>query len=103
VSDDALVAIQKLTGGDVLSPKQWNAFNDLITQSRNQTWKNAVDNAHYRGLPADFLPEDLSGAAPSQSGTQQNRPAPVGGKSPTAPPRQNQQGGWGAQFGGVQR
>ena len=81
ISDDALAGIQKLTSGDVLSPKQWKAFNDLITQSRNQTWKNAVDNAHYRGLPADFLPEDLS-VAPNQPSAPQNRPASSNNRTP---------------------
>jgi hypothetical protein len=101
VSDDALTAIQKLTSGDVLSSKQWNAFSDLITQSRNQTWKNAVDNAHYRGLPADFLPEDLSGVQTAQPANQNRQAAPNNARPNrnTAP----NQGGWGAQFGGVQR
>ena len=31
VSDAATVAIQKLTNGDVLSPAQWSAFHDLIS------------------------------------------------------------------------
>ena len=56
VSDDALVAVRKLTSGDVLSPQQWKAFSDLITTSRNLAWDNTVSNAHYQGLPADFLP-----------------------------------------------
>lgn len=58
VSDDALVAAQKLTNGDQLSSKQWAAFSDLITQSRNLQWSNAINSAHYLGLPMnkDVLP-----------------------------------------------
>jgi hypothetical protein len=58
VSDDALAAVQKLTSGDVLSPNQWKAFSNLIADSRNKTWDNATTQAHYLGLPADFLPQD---------------------------------------------
>lgn len=56
VSDAALVAIQKLTNGDVLSPAQWKAFSDLISQSRNMTWANAISNAKNQHLPITFLP-----------------------------------------------
>jgi hypothetical protein len=57
VSDDGLVALQKVTNGDVLSPAQWDAFNDLISQSRRFTWDNMVDSAHAQGLPVDILPK----------------------------------------------
>lgn len=43
VSDQALVAIQRLTNGDVLSPEQWKAFHELIGQSRQFTWQNVVE------------------------------------------------------------
>jgi hypothetical protein len=57
VSDDGLVAIQKLKDGDVLSLDQWDAFHDLISQSRKFTWDNVVENAHAQGLAADALPK----------------------------------------------
>jgi len=75
VPDNALVAVQRLVSGDVLSPKQWAAFNDLITDSRNKQWDNAVSNAHYRGLPADFLPEDRRVAPAAQPAAPQNQAA----------------------------
>jgi len=62
VSDSALVAIQRLTNGDVLSPAQWEAFHGLIKQSRDISWHQAAREADRAGLPLDFLPEDLQGA-----------------------------------------
>lgn len=59
VSDEALVAIQRLTNGDVLSPDQWTAFHGLIKQSRDISWHQAAKEADRAGLPLDFLPEDL--------------------------------------------
>lgn len=59
VSDDALVAVQKITNGDVLSPAQWTAFHDLIKQSRNLSWSTAVKEAARKHIPIDFLPPDL--------------------------------------------
>jgi len=67
ISDDALVATQKLTNGDVLSPAQWKAFGQMISESRNLTWDNTATNAHYIGLPADFLPADYVAAKTKQS------------------------------------
>lgn len=98
VSDNALVAVQKLTSGDVLSPKQWAAFSDLITDSRNKQWDNAVSNAHYRGLPADFLPEDR------RTVTQQNSPANqtrgTGANKPAPNQQQNQPHPFFSRYGG---
>lgn len=59
ISDDALVAIQKLTNGDQLSPAQWDAFHDLISQSRKLSWDTAVKEANRKKIPVDFLPPDL--------------------------------------------
>jgi hypothetical protein len=59
ISDKAQVAIQKLTNGDVLSPDQWNAFHDLISQSRKLSWDTAVRTAKRKDIPVDFLPDDL--------------------------------------------
>ena len=59
ISDDALVAFQKLTNGDKLSPAQWDAFHDLIKQSRNLSWGTAVKEAARKKIPIDFLPTDL--------------------------------------------
>jgi hypothetical protein len=88
ISDDALAATQKLTSGDVLTPKQWKAFSELITESRNTTWDNTVKNAHYRGLPADFLPDDLSGTQTLQPANRQsapNTPKPKPNAAPNHP------------------
>ena len=61
VSDDALVAVQKLSSGDPISPKQWDAFKELITDSRKLTWDNTIKLGHTMGLPmtSDMLPQDL--------------------------------------------
>lgn len=59
ISDDALVAFQRLTNGDQLSPAQWEAFHNLIGQSRNLSWQTAVKEAVRKGIPIDFLPKDL--------------------------------------------
>lgn len=81
VSDDALAAVQKLTSGDVLSPNQWKAFNNLITDSRNKTWDNATTQAHYLGLPADFLPQDY---VQSNVGSAVRTPSTIPAKKPSA-------------------
>ena len=60
VSDAATVAIQKLTNGDVLSPAQWSAFHDLISNSRNLSWKTAATEAQRKAIPTNFLPPDLN-------------------------------------------
>jgi hypothetical protein len=56
VSDTALTAVQRLTNGDQLSPDQWKAFNDLIGQSRDITWNNAISSAKNQGIRLNFLP-----------------------------------------------
>jgi hypothetical protein len=56
LTDDAVVAIQRLTNGDQLSSAQWSAFSNLIAQSRNATWSNAVSSAKNQQLPITFLP-----------------------------------------------
>jgi hypothetical protein len=60
VSDAATVAIQKLTNGDVLSPAQWSAFHDLLSNSRNLSWKTATTEAQRKAIPTNFLPPDLA-------------------------------------------
>jgi hypothetical protein len=67
LSDKALVAVQKITNGDTLSPDQWEAFNDLIGQSRGFAWDNATRTAHVLKLPvnSDMLPGDLQKKAPA--------------------------------------
>lgn len=74
ISDSAVVAIQKLTNGDVLSPAQWEAFHDLISQSRKLSWDTATKEAKRKQIPVDFLPEDLTGG-----GSASNAP-PAGAK-----------------------
>jgi hypothetical protein len=63
VSDAAQVAVQKLTNGDVLSPAQWDAFHDLISQPRQLSWRTAVKEGQRKGVAIDFLPSDLQGLA----------------------------------------
>jgi hypothetical protein len=69
IGDDALVAVQKLTNGDRLSPAQWDAFHDLIKQSRNLSWQTAVKEADRKQIPVDFLPPDLQGTSGNASGS----------------------------------
>jgi hypothetical protein len=66
IGDKALVAVQKLTNGDVLSPDQWNAFKDLISNSRKLSWETAKKEADRRSVDIKgSLPADLSGVKPS--------------------------------------
>lgn len=60
ISDAALVAVQRLTNGDVLSPAQWRAFHDLVSDARRNAWQEAGKEAVRADLPVDFLPEDLA-------------------------------------------
>jgi hypothetical protein len=62
ISDDMLVAVQRFTNGDRLSPAQWEAFHDLIKQSRDLSWGTAVKEAERKKIPVDFLPADLAKA-----------------------------------------
>ena len=73
ISDSALVAVQRLTNGDVLSPDQWDAFHDLIAQSRKLSWNTAVKEAKRKDIPVDFLPKDLNGLTGDEDA------APTGG------------------------
>ena len=59
IGDDALVAVQKLTNGDQLSPAQWDAFHNLLQQSRNLSWTTAAKEAARKKIPIDFMPKDL--------------------------------------------
>lgn len=66
IGDSALVAVQKLTNGDVLSPDQWDAFKSLITQSRNLTWDTTKKEAARRNVDVTgSLPADVGGKGAS--------------------------------------
>ena len=67
VSDAATVAIQKLTNGDVLSPAQWSAFHDLISNSRILSWQTAATEAQRKAIPTNFLPPDLGNLGQTNS------------------------------------
>lgn len=68
ISDAAEVAVQRLTDGDVLSPQQWDAFHNMIADSRKLTWKTAVKEANRKNIPVDFLPPDLNGLSAGDQG-----------------------------------
>jgi hypothetical protein len=61
VSDAALVAIQNLTSGGKLSPKQWDAYFSMVGQNRDETWRGVLDDANSLGRPNDYIayPQDL--------------------------------------------
>jgi hypothetical protein len=81
VPDSAVVAVQRLTNGDVLSPDQWDAFHKLIGESRKLSWGTAVKEAKRANLPVDFLPPDLQGEG---AGNRSHGPtAPPGGGVPS--------------------
>ena len=64
ISDDALVATQKLSNGDALSPDQWKAFNGLITNSRRYAWGIAATQARAKQIDIrGLVPKDLGGQA----------------------------------------
>lgn len=65
ISDSAMVAVQKLTNGDVLSKDQWDAFKGLISNSRNLTWQTTQKEAKRRNVDiSGSLPGDLKGGGP---------------------------------------
>lgn len=70
IGDEALVAMQRLTNGDQLSSQQWKAFNDLVGQSRNETWKNAISMAKDQKIGIGFLPRG-NGQTPVDRNTAQ--------------------------------
>lgn len=60
ITDDALTAVQRLTNGDVLSNKQWDAFKELIGNARSESWRRASDAALSMDYdPNHFLPANL--------------------------------------------
>jgi hypothetical protein len=61
ISDSALVAIQKLTNGEQLSPSQWDAYFSMVGQNRDETWRSVLDDASHCGRPTDYIafPQDL--------------------------------------------
>lgn len=68
ISDKALVAVQKLTNGDVLSENQWNEFRDLIANSRRLNWEAAQKEAKRRNVDiSGSLPADLQGGGGSKN------------------------------------
>lgn len=68
ITDRALVAVQRIVNGDNLSPDQWDAFKDLISNSRKLNWDNARKEADRRGVDiSGSVPRDLGGA-PSTGG-----------------------------------
>lgn len=87
VSDSALVAVQKLTNGDQLSPDQWKAFTGLIEQSRMFGYEAAIDQARALGIgktiPA-FLPKPQTSGAALDKGTAQIYLYAAGGNKDTA-------------------
>lgn len=84
VTDDMEVAVNKLINGDPLSDKQWDAFHQLIGDSRLKSWQTAVKEAHRARLPIDFLPEDLGHLeredttvhAPANAPSEKKKPLP---------------------------
>lgn len=67
LSDNAIVAVQRLTNGDVLSPQQWTDFHSLIANARNEKWVMAQKEAARTGVNIDAsLPADIkaAGSAP---------------------------------------
>jgi hypothetical protein len=76
ITDDAVVAWNKIVNGDELSPKQWTAFHDMIGQARQQKWATAAREAPRYGIPTDFLPPDLKSLAGAQPGAGQAAIAP---------------------------
>jgi hypothetical protein len=71
VSDDAVVAWNKIVNGDDLSPKQWDAFHDLIGQARREKWATAAREAPRYGVTTNFLPPDLTALAGAPAGAGQ--------------------------------
>jgi hypothetical protein len=61
VSDSALVAVQKLTNGEQLSPQQWDAFYSLVKETRDETWRSVLNDATALQRPTDYIafPQDL--------------------------------------------
>lgn len=78
ISDDMLVAVQKLTNGDPLAPQQWDAFRQLIGESRKLKWTAAAKEAPRYKQQIDFLPKDLQGEL--------NPKAATGANTNAAPP-----------------
>lgn len=84
ISDSAQVAVQRLFNGDQLSSGQWDAFHDLIRESRRISWETAVKQAKRKNVPVDFLPDDLKdlagqGGSGGSGGGQQTQPQGGGG------------------------
>jgi hypothetical protein len=91
ISDSALVAIQRLTNGDALSPAQWNAFHDLVSDARRNAWQEAGKEAVRADLPVDFLPDELANDTAFTNSFKTNvvKPgqAPTRKTGETAPPK----------------
>lgn len=86
VSDSMLVAAQKLVNGDALSPQQWDAFRELIGQSRKYSWGTYVTKANAMGVNVrGNVPKDLGGSR-DISNTQSTAPTAGGKQQPSRPP-----------------
>jgi hypothetical protein len=97
ISDEMEVAVNKLYNGGELSASQWDAFHDLISQSREQSWKSVIDSANLLDKPKDkvqrIVPVDMwakYGPKPAPGG------AAGGGGAGAAPGAGGGAGGGGA-------
>lgn len=117
VSDTLQVAIQRLTTGNVLSPKQWDAFFQMVNDRRNETWQAVLDDGKAEGRPLQYVafPDDVrrnnripSRVAPAENTFQQpaaqtpGAAAPVTGGAAQAPPANLLKEGINTKFGNGQ-
>jgi hypothetical protein len=89
--DNLQVMFNKLSNGDPLSDQQWDAFHDLITQARNETWRDTLDDAKALQKPFDKIPipDDVAQSYQAREAAK-NPPAaaPQAGGGGAAPPQQ---------------
>lgn len=89
LTDKAVVAVQNLVNGDQLSPDQWEAFTQLVSQSRNLQWQIAAETANNRGVdPNTFLPPDLRQGQTNPMAGAPSNPAGPPAVAPTPAPKQ---------------
>lgn len=100
VSDAAVVAVQRLQNGDVLSPNQWQEMGKLITSARRFAWGNATTQAGAIGVNIrSRVPKDLGGNAQSIT----DPAASMGGDTQSAPTPTTDSSNPMAKYGGVAR
>jgi hypothetical protein len=80
VSDDLEVAVNHIVNGEELSKNQWDAFGDLISERRNESWNAVLDSAIAQGRPLDRIefPADFrskNGLPPGRTLQTMNAPA----------------------------